>query len=772
MPKYRYRPVRNRVSNAQAAASNPIFTVYQLSGKPVASKSDIRHLFGPIEDQGPLGSCTAFAACQWLQALRVQAGYPWVELSELAEYYEERAIQGDVKDDTGANNMVATQVLEQYGAMLESDWPYIVSNFAVAPPPKWDEHLKITAATAQVITDDGDAMIMAIKDALTQEHPVMFGWQVFASAESLEVAQTGVLPMPASGEQILGGHETIFVGHDDDITFPQWNGLKGGFLVRNQWGPGWGQQGYFWMPYEYAKQYIDDRPVVGMPLPKVGPSPSPSPAPQSVFAIRAYWGSPDKPVTQYQVNDPSAYVGLITTLNGQPYNSGMSEPMPILYIQHPNGSTENGPCPTVGGGAGAVPWSTDVPGTYYAYGEYQTPTGETIRSEKVACEWVASSPDPSPTPAPQPSPTPPPSPTPTPPTPQPGPTPARCVQAIDCSTRLTASQAAQLRSLGVRAVFRYLGNWSKSLTAAEVQAIHGAGLSILPIWESNPTSASYFTRAQGQQDAQAAAASAQSLGIPKDTTIWYVVDYNAQTGDLPAIDAYVDGLVSANTGYGIGVYGSAAVVAHLQAGGKVQKLWQTYAWSHGRLTSGVAAYQYANEVTLAGVSVDLNVIYSAPGAWPELDMEVDSMSFPILAQGAQGPDVQVLQALLNKYGANPVLAVDGQFGPATLAAVKAYQTAHKLTADGVVKADTWASLVGTTGGGANATPIKAELDGKPVQAYAIDDTTYLNWACLKALGYEPQPLQGGGFNFVKQETPEEKAANLVVQAIEVLKSAN
>ena len=59
--------------------------------------------------------------------------------------------------------------------------------------------------------------------------------------------------------------------------------------------------------------------------------------------------------------------------------------------------------------------------------------------------------------------------------------------------------------------------------------------------------------------------------------------------------------------------------------------------------------------------------------------------------GASGELVVTLQNLLNQNGA--ALDVDGKFGSGTKAAVVAYQTKHKLNADGIVGWNTWNALL-------------------------------------------------------------------------------
>lgn len=67
-------------------------------------------------------------------------------------------------------------------------------------------------------------------------------------------------------------------------------------------------------------------------------------------------------------------------------------------------------------------------------------------------------------------------------------------------------------------------------------------------------------------------------------------------------------------------------------------------------------------------------------------------TLPLLFKGCKNVFVKVIQLLLNYYGGCE-LDLDGDFGPRTYNAVKAYQKAKKIEVDGVVGRETWTYLL-------------------------------------------------------------------------------
>jgi murein L,D-transpeptidase YcbB/YkuD len=80
------------------------------------------------------------------------------------------------------------------------------------------------------------------------------------------------------------------------------------------------------------------------------------------------------------------------------------------------------------------------------------------------------------------------------------------------------------------------------------------------------------------------------------------------------------------------------------------------------------------------------------GTLADIASMIASARTKVLKKGSKGKEVQVLQLILRGHGHN--VTIDGDFGPATDAAVRAFQKLHKLTVDGVVGPTTWATLIG------------------------------------------------------------------------------
>ncbi|MBP1647152.1 MAG: peptidase [Bacteroidetes bacterium] len=199
---------------------------------------DLRKLCSAVEEQGRLGSCTANALAGAMEFLERKNRLPFKDLSRLFIYYNERVLIDTVHVDSGAMLRDGIKTLAKQGVCTEKKWPYIVSRFDRRPPA----HCYREAEEYQITSYERILALDEMLACLAEGIPFVFGFSVYESFESAEVARTGVVPMPKPEERVLGGHAVMAVGYDE---------AEKRFIVRNSWGTEWGAQGYFTMPFAY-----------------------------------------------------------------------------------------------------------------------------------------------------------------------------------------------------------------------------------------------------------------------------------------------------------------------------------------------------------------------------------------------------------------------------------------------------------------------------------------------------------------------------------------
>ncbi|WP_329241733.1 peptidoglycan-binding protein [Streptomyces sp. NBC_01478] len=262
--------------------------------------------------------------------------------------------------------------------------------------------------------------------------------------------------------------------------------------------------------------------------------------------------------------------------------------------------------------------------------------------------------------------------------------------------------AGSVAAAGYGFACRYL-SWlpnPKVLTLSEAQALTAAGLGIVSNWESDglqdwQSGVPADPYAQGAGHATEAQRQALANGMPSSRPIYFSVDFDLQPSMYSALNSYFDGIASVIGRSRTGAYGGYHVIEELFDNGKITWGWQTYAWSGGSWDSRAQLRQVQNGIAVAGHDADLDQAMAADfGQWGGTGGGGGGVilpSWPNITDGMTGPSVQAAQYLLRYYGAS--ITADGQFGPATLAAAKSFQSAHGLGVDGQIGPQTWSALI-------------------------------------------------------------------------------
>jgi C1A family cysteine protease len=219
--------------------ADPAFT----NADRLPSKYDLRtkNKLTPVKDQGACGSCWAFAAIGSLES-SLKPGAVW-------DFSEQNVIDHHQWDngpcDGGHMWMFSGYAAGWFGPLKETQDPYQYAVIDGIAPSKHIQKMIFGAKRTSSTDNTG------IKNAVVNYGAVAvsMAWNSAAYKDSTKAYyHTG---------SWMGGHAVCVVGWDDSFskskfaTAPPGNGA---FIVRNSWGTGWGESGYFYVSY-YDSQF-------------------------------------------------------------------------------------------------------------------------------------------------------------------------------------------------------------------------------------------------------------------------------------------------------------------------------------------------------------------------------------------------------------------------------------------------------------------------------------------------------------------------------------
>ena len=193
----------------------------------------------PCYDQSTIGSCTGNGIGFTEELNFIKVGRRFMP-ARLFIYYNERLKEDSVQYDSGAQIRDGVSTLVEFGVCDEKFVPYNIADFRNKPSLlAYAEAIKHIAIEYRRIDNTN---IVELVDCLSQGYPIVFGFTVFNSFESTQVAKDGIVGLPIPGEPVMGGHCCVIVGFDAEAQT---------FTIRNSWGTDWGIKGYFTMPVSY-----------------------------------------------------------------------------------------------------------------------------------------------------------------------------------------------------------------------------------------------------------------------------------------------------------------------------------------------------------------------------------------------------------------------------------------------------------------------------------------------------------------------------------------
>lgn len=227
----------------EKASAIPPDSLYA-TGSTLPARFDWRSYNGlnyvtPVRDQKNCGSCWAFATAAALESqILIAANTPGVDLNVAEQVLLSCSNAGNCG---GGYISLASSYIRDTGLPAESCYPYTATNGSCPDAcPNWPNYayqiLKWHYAATTFPT------VEALRNALVLYGPLVTTMQVYSDF----FYYVGGIYSQTYGSY-KGGHAVLIVGYDDAGQY---------FTVKNSWGTGWGEGGFFRIAYSELNSLV------------------------------------------------------------------------------------------------------------------------------------------------------------------------------------------------------------------------------------------------------------------------------------------------------------------------------------------------------------------------------------------------------------------------------------------------------------------------------------------------------------------------------------